>query len=110
MVALALTVVMAAALWAVQRRQVSRNLAPEALEGPAGVVQRATVWLLPATVVLSGFVFPIGMLVYFACSNLWSLGQQAALMRWLPTPGSPAHADQQTRRAAATTGRRRATP
>ncbi len=110
-VALALTAVMAAALWAVQRRQVSRNLAPEALEGSAGVVHRASVWLLPATVVLSGFVFPIGMLVYFACSNLWSLGQQAALLRWLPTPGSPAHADQQTRRATATAtaGRRRAT-
>ena len=98
-VVLVLTAVMAGALWAVQRRQVTRNLAPEALEGPAGVAQRASVWLLPATAVFSGFAFPIGVLVYFACSNVWSLGQQAALLRWLPTPGSPAHADQLARRA-----------
>ncbi len=104
-VALALTVVMAAALWVVQRRQVARNVTPDALDGPAGLAQRASVWLLPATAVLSGFAFPIGVLVYFACSNLWSLGQQAALLRWLPTPGSPAHADKLARQAGARAGR-----
>ncbi len=100
-VALALTVVMAGALWAVQRRQVTRNSTPAALDGPAGAVQRVAVWLLPATALLSGFAFPIGVLVYFACTNLWSLGQQAVLLRWLPTPGSPADAAKRARDTAA---------
>jgi YidC/Oxa1 family membrane protein insertase len=111
MVALALTVVMAGALWAAQRQQVTRNVTPEALDGPAGMAQRASIWLLPATAVLSGFVLPIGVLVYFACTNVWSLVQQVALIRWMPTPGSPAHAHKLARattRAEQEPGRRQA--
>jgi len=46
----------------------------------------------PATAVVSGVTFPIGMLVYFGCANTLSLVQQLAVIRWLPIPGSPAAA------------------
>jgi YidC/Oxa1 family membrane protein insertase len=98
-VALGLTAVMVGALWLLQRRQVTANTAPAALAGSAGVAQRVSVWLLPSMAVFSGFAFPIGVLVYFACTNLWSLAQQAVLLRWLPTPGSPAHDRKVTREA-----------
>jgi membrane protein insertase Oxa1/YidC/SpoIIIJ len=41
---------------------------------------------------VSGLTFPIGMLVYLACTNTLSLVQQVLVIRWLPTPGSPAAA------------------
>jgi YidC/Oxa1 family membrane protein insertase len=93
LVAAALTAVMAGALWLAQHRQLTRNTPAAALEGAAGRSQRLGVWLAPLIVSLSGFTFPIGMLVYFACTNLWSLGQQLAVTRFLPTPGSPAHTE-----------------
>jgi YidC/Oxa1 family membrane protein insertase len=91
-VAAALTAVMAGALWLTQHRQLTRNTPASALEGVAGRSQRAALWVLPLVTVGSGLTFPIGVLVYFACSNTWTLAQQAAIIRWLPAPGSPAHA------------------
>jgi YidC/Oxa1 family membrane protein insertase len=102
LVTVGLTAVMVAAVWLLQRRQVTANSAPATLDGAAGAAQRVSVWLLPSMAVFSGFAFPIGVLVYFACTNLWSLAQQAVLLRWLPTPGSPAH----TRKLARETRRR----
>jgi YidC/Oxa1 family membrane protein insertase len=91
-VAAALTAVMAGAVWLGQHRQLTRNTPPEVLDGAAGRSQRLAVWLAPLLVSLPGLTFPIGMLVYFACTNVWSLGQQLAVIRFLPTPGSPGHA------------------
>lgn len=100
-VALLLTALMAATLWVLQRRNLTANTPPEALEGQLALAQRAGVWLLPLTAVFSGLAVPIGVLVYFTCTNVWSLGQQAALLWWLPTPGSPAHARKLARQVGA---------
>ena len=89
-VALTLTAIMAGALWLAQHRQLTRNTPPAALAGPAGTTQRLLRWIAPATAIVSGVTFPIGMLVYFACANTISLLQQLVVIRWLPTPGSPA--------------------
>lgn len=99
-VALALTALIAGSLWLLQHRQLTVNTAPAALEGPGGRALRASVWVLPATAVFSGIAFPIGVLVYTACTNLWSLGQQEVLLRRLPTPGSAAHVRKLAREAA----------
>jgi YidC/Oxa1 family membrane protein insertase len=90
--AVVLTAVMAGTLWLAQHRQLTRNTPPEVLAGPAGTTQRLMRWVTPATAVVSGLTFPIGMLVYFACANSISLVQQLAVIRWLPAPGSPAAA------------------
>jgi YidC/Oxa1 family membrane protein insertase len=91
-VALALTAIMAGALWLAQHRQLTRNTPPATLTGSAGTAQRLLPWVAPATALVSGLTFPIGLLVYFACANMLSLAQQLAVIRWLPTPGSPAAA------------------
>ena len=87
-----LTLVMAGTLWLAQHQQLTRNTAPASLEGPTGAAAGLVRWVLPAVAMLSGLTLPIGMLVYLACTNTLSLVQQLAVIRWLPTPGSPAAA------------------
>jgi YidC/Oxa1 family membrane protein insertase len=87
-----LTLVIAGTLWLAQHRQLSRNTPPAALDGPAGTAARLAGWLLPGLALLWSLALPIGMLVYLACTNTVSLVQQLAVIRWLPTPGSPAAA------------------
>ena len=91
-VAIALTLVIAGTLWVAQHQQLTRNTPAAGLEGPAGTTARLLRWVLPGAAMLSGFTFPIGLLVYLACTNTLSLVQQLAVIRWLPTPGSPAAA------------------
>lgn len=88
--ALALVVVVAVATWVTTRRQLTLGTAPEALEGPVGQAQRMTVWLVPLVMATTSAAVPLGLLVYWASSAVWSLGQGAALLRWMPTPGTPA--------------------
>lgn len=97
--AVALTAVMTGTSWLTQHRQLTRNTAPEALEGPLGQSLRLSAWVLPGVVAVSGATFPIGVLLYWACTNTWSLGQQLGVVRWLPTPGSPAAAALAARRS-----------
>lgn len=52
--------------------------------------------LLPAVsavglLVAAGAV-PVALLVYWVCNSAWTLGQSAVVVRWFPTPGSPAAA------------------
>jgi len=91
-VAILLTLVVAGTLWFAQHQQLTRNTPAAALAGPAGAAARLLRWVLPGTAIVSGLTFPIGMLVYLACTNTLSLVQQVLVIRWLPTPGSPAAA------------------
>lgn len=96
-----LVLVVAATTWATTYLQLTRGTDSAALEGPAGQAQRATVWLLPLVMAATSAAVPLGLLVYWATSAVWSLGQQLAVLRWLPTPGSPAAAARDARRGAA---------
>lgn len=91
-VALVLIAIMAGTLWLAQRHQLTRNTPASALEGPAGRTRRLLAWIAPATALVAGFTFPLGLLVYAATANTVSLVQQLAVVRWLPTPGTPAAA------------------
>ena len=46
-----------------------------------------------------GINFPIGVLVYWLTTNLWSMGQQYYVIRNNPAPGSPAYAEWEERQA-----------
>ncbi|MEH3078266.1 MAG: membrane protein insertase YidC [Quadrisphaera sp.] len=95
--AVGLVVVVAVATWATTHLQLTRGTAPEALEGPVGQAQRMTVWLVPLVMAATSAAVPLGLLVYWASSAVWSLGQGLALLRWLPTPGTPAAAARERR-------------
>jgi YidC/Oxa1 family membrane protein insertase len=55
-------------------------------EGTAATVQKAMLYLIPVGVLASGllFNFPLGVLLYWFTSNLWTLGQQAYIIRYHP--------------------------
>jgi YidC/Oxa1 family membrane protein insertase len=45
---------------------------------------------MPAGLFVSGFFFPLGVLLYWFTNNLWTLGQQFYILRKMPMPGSAA--------------------
>jgi YidC/Oxa1 family membrane protein insertase len=57
------------------------------------VVAKAQQWM-PALsalgLIVAGGLVPIALLVYWVSNSLWTLTQSAVIMRWFPTPGSPA--------------------
>lgn len=55
-------------------------------EGTAATVQRLMMYLIPVGVLASGllFNFPLGVLLYWFTSNLWTLGQQAYIVKYHP--------------------------
>jgi YidC/Oxa1 family membrane protein insertase len=68
--------------------------------GTSATVQKAMLWLFPLGVLASGllFSFPLGVLLYWFTSNLWTLGQQAYIIRYHP-PDAPAETNSPTSEA-----------
>ncbi|WP_222192913.1 membrane protein insertase YidC [Modestobacter italicus] len=59
------------------------------VEGQAATVQRVLLYGLPAGLLVTGFFFPVGVLLYWTTSNLWTLGQQLYVLRRMPPPAAP---------------------
>ncbi|PWJ54217.1 YidC/Oxa1 family membrane protein insertase [Quadrisphaera granulorum] len=97
LLAVVLVAVVAVATWVTTHRQLRLGTTPEVLEGPVGQAQRMTVWVMPLVMAATSAAVPLGLLVYWASSAVWSLVQSAALLRWLPTPGTPAAAAREQR-------------
>jgi YidC/Oxa1 family membrane protein insertase len=57
-------------------------------------------YVLPVAFAAGGVAFPIGVLVYWTTTNIWTMGQQFYVIRRNPTPGSAAYEELQARRAA----------
>jgi YidC/Oxa1 family membrane protein insertase len=68
-----------------------RATATTAPEGTAATVQRLMLWVIPLGVLASGllFNFPLGVLLYWFTSNLWTLAQQAYIVRYHPPTEEP---------------------
>ena len=48
------------------------------------------IWVLPLVFGVSGVIFPIGVLIYWTTSNLWTMGQQFYVIRNNPAPNTEA--------------------
>ncbi|MCZ2822991.1 MULTISPECIES: membrane protein insertase YidC [unclassified Modestobacter] len=70
------------------QKQIMRRSGP--VEGQAAMVQKLLLYGMPLSLFVSGFFFPIGVLLYWFTNNLWTLGQQFYILKKLPPPGSPA--------------------
>lgn len=92
-VALVLIVIMVATLFYTQLQLMRKNMPPESLTGPMAQQQKMMIYLFPAMYLFTGVSFPIGVMIYWATSNLWTLGQQEILIRNNPTPNTPAYVD-----------------
>jgi YidC/Oxa1 family membrane protein insertase len=87
---LVLVVLMIATQFITQLQIISKNLSPEAKTGQAYQMQKIMLWVIPLAMIFSGVFFPLGLVLYWFFSNLWTMGQQFVVIRELPTPGSEA--------------------
>ena len=62
--------------------------------------QKIMLYLFPVIFAVSGVNFPIGVLIYWSTTNLWTWGQQYYVIKRNPTPGSPAYEELAKKRAA----------
>jgi YidC/Oxa1 family membrane protein insertase len=85
-VTIVLVIVSALATFITQRAVISNQTTPA--EGQAALIQKLMLVGIPISVVFSGFIFPLGVLLYWFTSNLWTMGQQFYIHRFHPhTPG-----------------------
>jgi YidC/Oxa1 family membrane protein insertase len=62
--------------------------------------QKIMLYLFPVIFAVTGVNFPIGVLIYWSTTNLWTWGQQFYVIKRNPTPGSPAYEELQKKKAA----------
>ena len=61
--------------------------------------QKIMLYLFPLIFAISGVNFPVGVLIYWSTTNLWTWGQQFYVIKRNPTPGSPAYEQLEQKRA-----------
>jgi YidC/Oxa1 family membrane protein insertase len=62
--------------------------------------QKILLYLFPIIFAVTGVNFPVGVLIYWSTTNLWTWGQQYYVIKRNPAPGSPAWEELQKRKAA----------
>jgi YidC/Oxa1 family membrane protein insertase len=62
--------------------------------------QKIMLYLFPVIFAVTGVNFPVGVLLYWLTTNLWTMGQQFYVIKRNPTPGSPAYEELEAKRAA----------
>jgi YidC/Oxa1 family membrane protein insertase len=92
-----LVVLMTATTFTTQRQLMRKNMPESALTGQYAQQQKLLLYVLPVVFAVGGIAFPIGVLLYWTTSNLWTMGQQFYVIRNNPTPGTPAFAAKQQR-------------
>jgi YidC/Oxa1 family membrane protein insertase len=89
-IAIVMVVLMTLTTFLTQRQIMRKNMPKEALEGPFAQQQKILLYVLPVVFAVGGIAFPIGVLLYWTTSNLWTMGQQFYVIRRMPAPGTPA--------------------
>jgi YidC/Oxa1 family membrane protein insertase len=98
-VAAILIVLMSATTFITQRQLMVKNM-PTGVDNPLAQQQKILVYVFPLMFAVFGINFPIGVLIYWFVTNLWTMGQQFYVIRRNPTPGSTAYIELEKRKAA----------
>ena len=98
-VTVVLIILMSATTFLTQRQLMMKNMSAEAMNNPFAQQQKILLYVFPLVFAVSGVNFPIGVLLYWLTTNLWSMGQQFYVIRRNPSPGSPAYDALQKRKA-----------
>jgi YidC/Oxa1 family membrane protein insertase len=85
--AIIMILLMTATSFITQRQLIVKNSAPD---NPMVRQQKILLYVFPLIFAVSGINFPIGVLIYWFTTNLWSMGQQFWVIRNNPQPGTPA--------------------
>jgi len=89
-VSVVLIILMSATTFTTQRQLMTKNMPASALDNPFAKQQKVLLYVLPLVFAVSGVNFPIGVLIYWFTTNLWSMCQQFYVIRRMPAPGSAA--------------------
>jgi YidC/Oxa1 family membrane protein insertase len=85
-VAAVMVLVMGATTFWTQRQMIARA----GVTDPQQVmVQKLMLYVLPLSFAVSGTIFPIGVLLYWVTTNIWSMGQQRYVIQRMPPPVQP---------------------
>ncbi len=99
-IAAVMVVLMVASQFITQRQIMRKNMPKESLEGPFAQQQKVLLYVLPLVFAFSGVYFPLGTVLYWLTSNIWTMGQQLFVIRRMPAPGTEAEEAQQRRKEA----------
>lgn len=92
-----LIIAMSATTFLTQRQLIVKNTAPD---NPMVRQQKILLYIFPVVFAVGGVNFPIGVLIYWFTTNLWTMGQQFYVIRNNPQPGTPAYEAHEARKAA----------
>ncbi len=98
-VTVVLILLMSATTFLTQRQLMRKNMPDTALNNPFMKQQNIILYAMPVMFAVTGINFPIGVLLYWLTTNLWSMGQQLFVIRRMPAPGSAAERALHARRA-----------
>ena len=79
--------------YATQRFLVARNTLTDGVPDVVLSAQRLMPVLSAGSLLVTGGFVPLALLVYWVWSQAWTFAQTAVIVRWFPTPGTPAAAD-----------------
>lgn len=83
-----LVILMTATTFLTQRQLMVKNMPAD---NPMAQQQKILLYVFPVIFAVGGVGFPIGVLIYWSTTNIWSMGQQFWIIRNNPTPGTPAY-------------------
>jgi YidC/Oxa1 family membrane protein insertase len=92
-----LIVLMTITTFTSQRMLIIKNTAKN---NPMVQQQKILLYVFPFFFMVTGINFPVGVLIYWLTTNLWSMGQQFYVIRNNPQPDTPAYAAWEEREAA----------
>jgi len=92
-----LIILMTATTFLTQRQLIVKNSAPD---NPMVQQQKILLYVFPFIFAISGINFPVGVLLYWLTTNIWTMGQQFYVIRNSPQPGTPAEAALKARKDA----------
>jgi YidC/Oxa1 family membrane protein insertase len=99
-VTIVLIALMSATTFTTQRQLTMKNMPESAKDNPMFRAQKMMLYAFPIIFAVSGVNFPIGVLVYWSTTNLWTMGQQFFVIRRSPAAGSEAEKKFLERKAA----------
>ncbi|MEU1801902.1 membrane protein insertase YidC [Streptomyces sp. NPDC019937] len=95
-VTITMIVLMSASQFFTQRQLMTKNV-DLTVKTPFMQQQKMLMYVFPIMFAVFGINFPVGVLVYWLTTNVWTLGQQMFVIRRNPTPGSVAFKARQER-------------
>ncbi|MFI2413939.1 membrane protein insertase YidC [Streptomyces sp. NPDC018947] len=84
-------VLMSASQFFTQRQLMTKNV-DTTVKTPFMQQQKMLMYVFPVMFAVFGVNFPVGVLVYWLTTNVWTMGQQMYVIHNNPTPGSKAQA------------------